>query len=517
MNIADIIMAITGGKDPNAAVMDAQGAMPGPPGPPPQQAPQKPPPTAPQGAQTPLTNPQPNDRAPNITQSPPDLANMYVKLMEKNQDAQQLDSGLRLMAAGLSKYPENRAALIAGAGRGGQAGGITSNDIINLQKQQQAQQDMALRRSLLGGLAKQYNMTPTQIQYLEASGKLDEVLKHYSTENLSQVTDANGQVHMVAPRSGKIITTIGSEKPEETETLTRPDGSQVKISKETGKVIAEVGPARKVGDAIPNMEDERAIANRERAAKGLEPISVEDFKKLTVTPATNINVGADGSVFGKAPEGYEWERDKATGKILLDDKGHGRYYKVPEGKPADAAAEKAKEEEATAKKTATQERLKQMSASAVVRSADEAIKIIDEAPFYAPAAGFGASVGGYFGGTPTTNLKPKLAEINSNTAFAQLKAMRDASTSGASGLGQVTDFEQRMLASATANLDQYQDAAQLKRALRKAQATMLVLAENTFDQKDAAAFDAALNAKMTEFEAKAGDAKGRHGNIRVKQ
>jgi len=547
MNIGDIIAAITGGMDPNKAILDAQGAMPGPPGPPPQQA-GPPPPTAPQGAQTAFTNPQPNERAPNITQSPPDLANMYVKLMKDNQNAQALDSGATLIAAGLSNNLATRQSLIQSASAGGGKGaGITSTDIINLQKQQQAQQDAMTRKAALGGLMKQYKMTPDQIQYLEASGTLPDVLKHYSTENLGQVKDEDGRTHLINQRSGKVITTIGSEKEDPTQVVAGPTGPQV-INMRTGAPVAsgvglppdkievtladgskqiidknaipsggQVAPPRKVGDEIPNMENERAIANAERKAKGLDPISVEDFKKLTVTPATNINVGMDGSVLGKAPEGYEWERDPGTGKVLLDEKGHAKYYKPEGGKPADAAAVTAKEDAEKVKKEAQQQRLKMASASAVVRSANEAEKIIDEAPFYAPAAGFGASVGGYFGGTPTTNLKSKLGEINANTAFTQLKAMRESSTTGASGLGQVTDFEQKMLASATANLDQYQDPQQLKAALRKAKATMLVLAENSFDYKDAAGFDAALNSKIAEMEKSSGAAKGRHGNIRLKE
>jgi hypothetical protein len=57
----------------------------------------------------------------------------------------------------------------------------------------------------------------------------------------------------------------------------------------------------------------------------------------------------------------------------------------------------------------------------------------------------------------------------------------------------------------------------LKAALRKAKATMLVLAENSFDYKDAAGFDAALNSKIVEMEKASGAAKGRHGNIRLKE
>src|SRR3954464_5705549 len=118
MDIADIIASIQRGLSPDQAVMQAGGAMPQ------QQAqagyqtqtPQTPIPNAPQGQMTPVTNPQPADKAPAATQSPPDLANMYIELMRKNQNAAQLDSGLTTIAAGFSKYPETRAALLNQAG-----------------------------------------------------------------------------------------------------------------------------------------------------------------------------------------------------------------------------------------------------------------------------------------------------------------------------------------------------------------------------------------------------------------
>src|SRR5580765_4011154 len=102
MNIADIIAALTGGASPDQAVLQGANAAVPPSGPPPQPAAPAPQPNAPQGVQTPVTNPQPATAAPAATQSPPDLANMYLELMRKSQNAHQLDSGLSLIAAGLS-------------------------------------------------------------------------------------------------------------------------------------------------------------------------------------------------------------------------------------------------------------------------------------------------------------------------------------------------------------------------------------------------------------------------------
>src|SRR5262245_28674494 len=179
MNIAELIMKLANGTpgeeaipgvrspaempfiDPHApASAILAGPEPRQPEPPPQAAPQAPLPpipNAPQGARTPITNPQVPAEAPKIMQSPPDLANMYIQLIQQSRNAAALDSGLSTIAAGFSKYPENRAALLASAGRAAPGTTMTASDLINLQKQQTANQDMLLRRSLLGGLAKQYN------------------------------------------------------------------------------------------------------------------------------------------------------------------------------------------------------------------------------------------------------------------------------------------------------------------------------------------------------------------------
>lgn len=573
MDFNDILRLVSGGG-PTSTIMDAQASAPQ------QQMPQAPEPNAPQGIKTPVTNPQPATAAPQAYQSPSDLANMYVQLMKDNRNAAQLDSGLNLIAAGLSNSPTNRAALIQGATASGHGGmTLTANDMINFQKQADAQRQQLIMQQALPALQKQYKMSDAQIKALQASGQLGDVLKHFTTENLTQVKDENGQVHMVAPRSGTIVATLGSEKedptqwvegpngpelrnsrtgqlvekgvgtkppdlkfentPEgltavhpktgeviakaiggaptpETDKFVRPDGSQFLRDKRNG-TVTEVAPAAKPGDVVPASEQELFAINRAREARGEKALTAEELIKLKQQPGTTVNVGPQGQPFQAPEKGYDYVRN-ADNTVKVNEKGQPELYKIPGGSPAEEAAAATKKEGETAKKEAAQQRLKMASVSAVVRSAQDAEKIIDEAPFYAPAAGFGASVGGYFGGSPTINLRSKLGEINANTAFAQLKAMRESSTSGASGLGQVTDFEQRMLSSATANLDQYQDPGQLKRALRKAQAAMMVMAENKFDEKDAGDYDKALNAKMQELEKASKPVKGKYGgDIRLRE
>src|SRR3954471_11298079 len=375
MDIADIIASIQRGLSPDQAVLQAGGAMPQQQqaqAAPPSQMPQTSIPNAPQGQMTPVTNPQPADKAPAATQSPPDLANMYIELMRKNQNAAQLDSGLTTIAAGFSKYPETRAALLNQAGHHAGGMSLSAQDLIAFDKQRTESQNMLIRKAAMPALMKQYGMTPAQIQTLEAGGKLDEVIKYYSTENLAQVKDENGQTMLIAPRSGKVITTIGSEKEDPTEYVSGPNGPELRNkrtgqaiggavglppdnqfvagpqgqelrSKQSGALVGTpvglppdkqivthpdgsqtvedknvpagtvVGRPEAIGDKIFQAQNELADINKQRAARGEKPMTPEELIKLKQTPAPNINVCTDGSMYPTPEKGYDYERG-ADGK-----------------------------------------------------------------------------------------------------------------------------------------------------------------------------------------------------------
>jgi len=233
---------------------------------------------------------------------------MYIQLMQKNQNAAALDSGLTLMAAGLSNSQATRSALInaASGGSGGRgAGGITSADIINLQKQDQENQNRLLRQSMLGGLMKEYNMSPETVKYLEASGQLDEVIKHKNTQNLVQQEGADGSKAFYNATTGQKIIDISPAKVEEGEFVDTPEGKQLR-SKRTGlpmgpaagkapetefiegpqgkqlrsKTTGEpIGPA--AGLTIPDAAKTDAMMldgiNQERVARGIPPLSMEEY------------------------------------------------------------------------------------------------------------------------------------------------------------------------------------------------------------------------------------------------
>jgi len=618
MNIAQVIAALQGGGNPDEAVIQAfqpggaglppipgpqvappSSPFPPPPGSPPPAAPPAPPTTTvPTGAVTPVTNPIPAAASPNALQSPPDLANMYVQLMQQNRNAAALDSGLTMIAAGLSPYEGTRKALIAASAAGGAqgAGNITSADLINLQKQQQSMKDMLLRRSVLGGLGKQYNLSPETLVALETSGKLDEVIAAHNTGHVIKVTNAeNGQESLHHAITGKEIAKIGGPKPEEGEFVEGATGRQLR-SKRTGETMGPSAGLPPTSEARTNAEmldginaelvaagkpkismteylttvkrdkqkaanaaDIEALAqiNEENAAAGkpavgmqyfittikLEPREAPNAKYIASLAAINkdrpadkqmgmeeyirrygksgvtVNVGPQGQKFPEPPPGQDWERAD-NGDVLVTD-GKPKLYDLP---GSDAAikrrehalkVEKAEREE---KKATEAEVVKDRTAwtkvSSVSRAVDTAKDLIKNQKSYWPATGLGSSIPAQFGSTSATNVRSVLRTVDANTAFSQLQSMRDASPQGSAGLGSVTDFEQKMLSSAFASLDPYQDDDQLLANLNHVKAAMIVLAENDFkkggrlsDAEAQAAYEKALAKALKEVEQEGGGGK----------
>lgn len=140
------------------------------------------------------------------------------------------------------------------------------------------------------------------------------------------------------------------------------------------------------------------------------------------------------------------------------------WKRIQEQKAAEAKA--ATEAEETAKKEKASEALAKVGSLKVIKTIGEAKERVASGIQGAKDNVFGIDtvtgpVGGLIAGLPGVGpsteagrLAAEIQTINANQAFDQLKAMRDASSSGASGLGQVTEFEQKMLMSVNEYLQQ---------------------------------------------------------------
>ena len=103
-------------------------------------------------------------------------------------------------------------------------------------------------------------------------------------------------------------------------------------------------------------------------------------------------------------------------------------------------------------------------------SIDEAIKMISP---------YTAGVGSWLKGIPATpqkNLATKLETIQANVGFDKLQQMRMDSPSGGA-LGQVSDFENRLLQAVKGSMDQAQSPAQLKANLETIKRDLATLRE----------------------------------------
>jgi hypothetical protein len=512
---------------------------------------------------------------------------MYLQLMKDNRNAAALDSGLSLIAAGFSKYPGTRESLINLAGRSGAQQGhqLTPADIIAMQKQQQANKDMLLRRSMLSSLAKQYNMSPETALALETSGKLDEVLAAHNSKDLLKVKDAEtDQEILVHGITGKEIARIGGPKPDqtqvvegpngqelrnihpgrgfaqigtpagrkedtqfvegpngpelrskntgaqigapvgkaartelkqtpegmslinldtgaeiakaiggaptpETEQFQRADGSKFLRNKRTGEETEVVAPA-KPGDVLPEEEHSRSILNQDRASRGLPPMSSEEFLKRYGKKGVTVNVGPTGNKYPEPEKGYAYKIDPASGDVVVDADGTPQVYPIP-----GAAAELARKEstldikkkekafEDDAKKEAIKKVAMTFSASNTASSVAKALRYVDSPG----ASGFGSRLSRAIspGGLPSDNLDSALNSINANTAFETLRAMRESSPNGSS-LGNVSDFENKMLGSTIDDLRPFQASGELKRGLFRVRAAMELLAHSDFNRDEGA-------------------------------
>lgn len=591
MDINEIIAALRNGLNPDAAILGAAtppGMPPIPPsGPPmmpdtpvirapaPSAGPPGPPPlaAAPQGAQTPITNPTPSDQTPRTMQSPPDLANMYLKLVSDNKNAAALDSGATLIAAGLSNRPENRTALIQGA-MGNKAGtSITAQDIINLQKQQVENQALAIRQAAKGGLMKKYKLDRDSLDYLDASGKLDEVIKHHNTQNLVQGTDAaTGQVSFYNASDGTKVADIGGPKPPGTQWVDGPNGPELRTM-DTGRQVApplgakpqedqvkldQINAERiKKGDAPigmeeylktvkrdektePNAQDKAALEqiNEERKTAGKPPILMEEYIKtvkrdpqqaanaadaaaveaintdrknegkppitmehyLTKIKRTGVtvNVGDKGQQFPTPPQGQDYIRNE-DGTVKVGDDGKPTLFTVKGAEPltTDLTTKQREERDALEKKNKAHIQ-KTMTSNNVTSAVDRALELVNKPG----VTGFGNKIVRSLspGGMPSDSYDAAIATVSSNTAINALQQMRESSPTGGA-LGNVTDYENRMLASTIAGLHNSQKTEDAEKALIRVKATFATMLNQRYEGKpgDDARFQADLAKNIEEM------------------
>lgn len=162
--------------------------------------------------------------------------------------------------------------------------------------------------------------------------------------------------------------------------------------------------------------------------------------------SVNVNTGNSGPQFGSIPTGYMMQQTEEG----------WRQVPVPGGPAAQEieAAERARGEARSAKEA---------GASNVLSAIDRARQIVGDASI--PVTGMGSLLSGV-PGTPAHDLANTLNTIKANVGFDKLQAMRDASPTGGA-LGAVSEFENRLLQSGIAALEQSQTQDQFLNNLQR--------------------------------------------------
>jgi hypothetical protein len=177
-SILDLLAMAAGHPDPATAIAARLGQMPGQPGsgagpqplagaqgPPVGQAGQAGPAASPgasgeaAGAGGPQQQQQQQPQ-PTATQTPPDLGQMFVQLMQRQQADQGFNRGLGMLAAGFAQ-PRDRATMVDAMSQGGPDAGSTMASLMKLQQYNIEQQQMAAYRQAVPGMLQKAGLDPS--------------------------------------------------------------------------------------------------------------------------------------------------------------------------------------------------------------------------------------------------------------------------------------------------------------------------------------------------------------------
>lgn len=442
---------------------------------------------------------------------------MYMKLIEDSRNAQRLDRGMTLIAAGFA-HPENRPALINAAFQGGGGGGIggsgiTMENILKMREMQIAEDDRQRQRAALPAIMKQYGLSESTVQYMDSQGQLDELLSKLADPETEVITDGvTGVQRLIDKNTGKTISELSGAKPRETEYVGPEDGPKVLVYKDdrtrvdNGEKVTEIAAKEKPieyrnladgriqvfqngkpvgepygpGEPGPLAEEEAALAaiNAERKAADKKPMTMEEYLSGVGKKGVSVNVSPDGVAFPDPPSGQDYERNP-DGSVKVFEDGRPRLYSISGSPAAQKEADTAKSEADKAQADISQGVVNTIQ----MQDVNRAIEMIDvgENDFI----GVGGAIPGFLGGSSLFGTQytfnTLIEKIGTQIGIKELQAMREASTSGASGLGQVTEGEHRMLQSVMGALKPGLPPEELRYNLERIRRGMAIIADGVKD------------------------------------
>lgn len=521
MDIGSILLNLLAGGGaggaPGAAVPAGPMAAPPPGGPTtPAPAPAAP---APAPAPTAMADPLPESY-----KSPPDLVSMYAKLMQKSNEAEAMNRGMTLVAAGLAQ-DQNKGKLIEMAsqmgGGGSGSGAPTMADLIAMQKMQIEDASRQKRAAQLPGLMDRYGLDPATVQYLDATDQLDETISALAKPGTEVVEAADGSKKLINSDTGATIKELSPAKPRETEYIDAPDGSGGKvlvykdtkepyaggpaitdIAKPKGAITVETladGTKQPVQDGKPigtpfgpaelsSMQQELVSINAAHKAAGEPEETLDQWIIRRSQAGTEAGTIADinKKKFGNPPAGKYFQYN-ADGSIQMNadgtpvtvwDQNSKEYleYKAAEEKAkaeADAAATEAG-------KTADADASSAVKQVIQYQNVTDAIKMIDDNEDKWIGVGGWAGTLGWLPNSEQKTFSNLLYSVKTNIGLDALQQMRASSKTGGA-LGSVTEGEHKMLAQVWGSLDETMDPKVIRYNLRRIQAGLDVIANGVPD------------------------------------
>lgn len=326
-----------------------------------------------------------------------------------------------------------------GHGIGQAASKIAAAGIAKREKEETAKRNEALARLLTDP-----NATPEQVAAgFAAAGDYsiakDAYNRRVNPPKRETVKDATGRLRYLDDGS-YVFSDV--EAPTEKPVTVSPGAAL--INPKTGEVIyqSNKSDAKLTTLKSPDGKSERTLR-----------ITDENLDKLTSAgwtevkaPTTKIDIGNDN--FPTPPSGYDYLRNEDGSPKIVD--GQPTLAPIRGGPASDKA--KAAEEQATVKG-------EQKAASTGIISQDigRIKKLVKDNPAF--TTGWGALISP-IPGTAAHNVSKLLDTVKSNIGFDKLQSMRDASPTGGA-LGQVSEFENRLLQAVFGSLEQSQSMEQL--------------------------------------------------------
>jgi hypothetical protein len=173
------------------------------------------------------------------------------------------------------------------------------------------------------------------------------------------------------------------------------------------------------------------------------------------SPGVSVQVGPNGEPLGSPGEGLVWQRGP-DGQVVMDERGAPIAIPFQGGKVY-------QQQQAQQQKQDVRDTSAGYAADIVEQDIDRALGKIG----FGTAGILGSSLAGIpFVGQASTDLSGLLDTIGANISFDKLQAMRESSPTGGA-LGQVSDFENRLLQSVYGSLKQEQSPQQLTENLKR--------------------------------------------------